>query len=254
MIQAILQTALVLLVYMFGFYLLALWKNNNGFADTAWGLGFCLVAVYNLLIFGPRQPLVLLVNGLVFIWGFRLVIHIFTRNWGKPEDSRYQNFRKKWGSYAWLRSFTDVFLLQGVLLLLIAMPIIYVNFTDPSFTFLAYIGLLIWLMGFFFEAVGDYQLAQFVKTKKPGQIMQTGLWRYTRHPNYFGEVTMWWGIFFMVIDSWSSWYLIISPLLITYLILFLSGIPMLEKKYEGNSEFDAYKKKTSAFWPLKPKV
>ncbi len=249
MLNAIVQTSLVLLGYMFLAYLIAQFKRNNGLADVAWGLGFVLVSLFTLWRFEPSSTLAILLNSLIFIWGWRLFFHILRRNWGKSEDFRYQNFRKKWGKWYLLRGFTDVFLLQGFLLLIISLPIIYVNFYDPQLTILSYFGAGMWLVGFFFEVVGDYQLAQFVKTKKPGQIMQVGLWKYTRHPNYFGEVVMWWGIFVMTLTSLHAWYLIVSPILITYLILFVSGIPMLEKKYENNPAFLEYKKRTSAFWP-----
>lgn len=247
--NAILQTAGVLFVYMFLFYVIAQLRRNNGMADMAWGLGFVLVSAFTLWRFEPSSTLAIVLNALVFIWGWRLFFHIHKRNWKKPEDFRYQNFRKKWGRWYLLRGLTDVFLLQGFFLLIISVPIIYVNLTNPEFTFLSYFGLVIWLIGFFFEVVGDYQLAQFVSHKKPGQIMTKGLWRYTRHPNYFGEVTMWWGIFLMALNSLDAWYLVASPLLITYLILYVSGVPMLEKKYEGNPAYERYKRQTNRFFP-----
>jgi len=248
MLNAIFLTGLFLLAHVFVFYLIAQFKRNNGIADLAWGLGFILVAVVSLVYFEPNGFLAMLLNALVFIWGLRLFSHILRRNWGRPEDFRYQNFRKKWGKWFLIRGFTDVFLFQGFLLLIIALPIIYVNFNDPKLTVFSYLGGLLWLIGFFFEVVGDHQLSQFIEHKKPGQIMKTGLWKYTRHPNYFGESVMWWGIFLMTL-SIQSWYLIISPLLITFLIRFVSGVPMLEKKYEGSAEFETYKKKVPVFFP-----
>lgn len=116
------------------------------------------------------------------------------------------------------------------------------------------LGLLMWGVGFFFEAVGDYQLRVFKNDpKNKGKIMTTGLWQYTRHPNYFGEVTMWWGIFLIATHVPFAWVSLVSPVVITILILGVSGIPMLEKKYEGNAQFEAYKRRTSAFFPLPPR-
>lgn len=121
--------------------------------------------------------------------------------------------------------------------------------------FANFLGLVIWLIGFFFEAVGDAQLSEFLKNpKNKGKIIQTGLWRYTRHPNYFGEVAQWWGIWLITLGIPLGWFGIIGPLTITVLILFVSGVPLLEKKYQGRADFEAYKKQTSVFFPLPPKI
>ncbi len=248
-----LQSTIIVVIFMTGAYSIALAKKNNGLADIAWGIGFILVAWFSFFKFSDREFLSGLTTGLVTLWGLRLSIHIFLRNHGKIEDSRYQSMRQKWGSWQKLRSLTDVFLFQGILLFLISTPVIWVNWKGGEMWWLAYLGLMIWIMGFFFESIGDYQLSQFIKTKESGQIMTKGLWQYTRHPNYFGEVSMWWGIFLIATSSNFGWMTFLSPLLITFLILEVSGIPMLEKKYKGNGAFEAYKKRTNAFFPWLPK-
>jgi steroid 5-alpha reductase family enzyme len=108
-------------------------------------------------------------------------------------------------------------------------------------------------LGFYFEAVGDHQLDQFIKNQNnKGKIMDTGLWALTRHPNYFGEVTMWWGLYIVAL-SVGAWWSIVSPIIITYLLLKVSGIPMLEAKYKDNPLYEAYKRRTNAFFPGRPK-
>ncbi len=197
----------------------------------------------------------ILVTVLIFIWGERLAIHIAIRNRGRGEDFRYAQWRKDWGKAFLIRSFFQIFMLQGVLLLIISYPVILINYSmEKGIKALDVMGLVLWVVGFFFEAVGDYQLLRFKRDKRNrGKIMSRGLWRFTRHPNYFGEAVMWWGIFLMAISVENGWTVIISPLLITLLLLKVSGVIMLEKKYVGNKEFEDYAKRTSGFFPWFPK-
>jgi len=236
--------------YMFSGFLLGLIKKDNSIVDIYWGLGFVLIAWYTLLRVGSYEYIQLLVTGLVSVWGLRLAYHILRRKIGRPEDYRYANWRKAWGKWIHLRAFFQIYVLQGLMMLLISTPILVVNLehVERSLAY-AIVGSAVWLFGFFFEAVGDYQLKKFVKTKKPGEIMTTGLWKYTRHPNYFGEATMWWGLFIIS----GSWVAIISPIVITFLLVKVSGVPLLEKKYEGQKNWEEYKKKTSVFVPWFPK-
>jgi len=236
---------------------IALWKKRNDVADIAWGLGFILLAwvAYFTMPLEPT-PRMALVAVLVTIWGFRLVFHIRSRNSGKAEDWRYKKWRQEWGRWFVLRTYFQVFLLQGGLILLVAAPILLVGAFDIGVPIccLDYLGLSIWTIGFFFEAMGDYELLRF--TRKPqnkGRVMRYKLWRYTRHPNYFGEVTQWWGIFIIALSVPFGVYSVIGPLTITFLILFVSGISMLEKKYEGNPEYKEYQRTTNSFFPWKPK-
>lgn len=234
-------------------FIVSLVKKRNDVADIFWGIGFVLVAWTTYFLADKSNISALLVNILVTIWGVRLALHIGLRNRGKGEDFRYKAWREEWGKTFYWRSYLQVFILQGVFLFVISLPIVFVNSRNTEFSVFSILGLIIWTIGFFFEAVGDYQLLQFTKNpENKGKIIQTGLWKYTRHPNYFGEVVLWWGIFCFAIPF--GFWTIISPIMITFLLLKVSGIPMLEKKYENNPEFAEYKKRTSAFFPMPPKM
>lgn len=274
-IEAILRTALLIWVFMTFLFVYALYKKRNDIADIVWGLGFIAVAWFNFYIFGFRTEIypgiygpfrmhVFLVAFLVTFWGVRLATHIALRNRGKVEDFRYKKWREDWGKWFVVRSYFQVFILQGLLMLVISLPTIAVSiFGINTISWVTILGVLIWIKGFIFESVGDYQLSQFIKNpENAGKLMTRGLWAYTRHPNYFGEVTQWWGIYVMslpialsTIQASSYIWLIalLSPLTITFLILKVSGIPLLEKKfdekYAGNIEYQEYKKRTSVFVP-----
>jgi steroid 5-alpha reductase family enzyme len=241
--------------YMTIFFIVAVQKKDNSLADIAWGMGFVCITYLTLLIQNAFQPRQLLVTGLVTLWGLRLALYISTRNRGKGEDPRYRKWREDWGRQWIIKSYLQVFLLQGFFMLVIAASIIVVNSrTSSSLNFLDLIGSTIWLIGFIFETIGDYQLRAFIANPaNHNRIMQSGLWRYTRHPNYFGEATMWWGIFVIALNTAYGILAIVSPLLITTLLLFVSGVPLLEKRYAGNPEFDKYKQQTSVFIPWFPK-
>jgi steroid 5-alpha reductase family enzyme len=247
--------ALFLFLYMSLWFLFSLLKNRNDVADVAWGGGFVFLAWASFFLGEAQGIRGLLVGLLVSIWGIRLAWHIHTRNSGQAEDYRYAKWREEWGKWFYLRSYAQVYLLQGVLLFIIFTPVLLINLSaGTSLNYLDFAGVLVWIVGFIFESVGDAQLARFVKNpNNKGTLMQSGLWRYTRHPNYFGEVTLWWGIGLIAISATSGWLGIIGPLTITYLILFVSGIPMLEKKYHDRADFEEYKKRTSMFIPWFPK-
>lgn len=235
-------------------FAVSLIKKRNDVADIFWGIGFIAVAWISFIFAQSFNLRGLIVNLLVTIWGLRLALHIGLRNRGKGEDFRYKAWRESWGKTFYWRSYFQVFILQGLFLFLISLLIIFVNTRVAEFSLFDVLGLIIWLIGFLFEAIGDYQLLQFTKNPaNKGKIIQTGLWKFTRHPNYFGEVVLWWGIFCFALSLPFGFLTIISPLTITFLILYVSGIPMLEKKYENNPEFAAYKKRTSAFFPMLPK-
>jgi steroid 5-alpha reductase family enzyme len=254
-IQIFLITSASVIVFMTGWFIAAQIRGRNDIADVAWGLGFVLAAAVSLVAGNLYSPRALLVSTLVLFWGLRLALHIHSRNRGKGEDPRYRKWREEWGRWFALRSFLQVFMLQGVLLLLVAVPIVFANTADARpLGWLDLLGLLIWLYGFIFEAVGDWQLLKFIRNPaNKGKLMTSGLWRYTRHPNYFGEVTLWWGIWLMTLSLTGGWMTIIGPLTITFLILKVSGIPMLEKPYEERADFQEYQRHTSAFVPLPPK-
>jgi steroid 5-alpha reductase family enzyme len=229
-------------------------KKRNDIADIAWGLGFILLSWLGLYL-AKTSLRGLLVNFLVSIWGIRLAWHIYKRNLKKHEDYRYAAWRKEWGKMFFLRSYFQVYLLQGLFLYLIIQPVILIHYNVSSnLEIFDLIGLVVWIIGFYFESTGDAQLKIFISNPaNKGKLMETGLWKYSRHPNYFGEVTQWWGIFIVALSIPLGFITIIGPLTITILILFVSGIPLLEKKYAGRKDFEAYKKRTSIFIPLPPK-
>jgi steroid 5-alpha reductase family enzyme len=243
------------LLYMAGWFIASRVLGRNDIADVAWGLGFILSALVSLAAAGEYSPRGLLITGLVTIWGIRLAAHIHSRNRGKGEDPRYRKWREEWGRWFVLRSFLQVFMLQGVLLVLVAAPVVFVNASPAApFNALDALGVLVFLVGFVFEAAGDLQLARFLRDPaNRGKLMTEGLWRYSRHPNYFGEVTLWWGIWLIAAAIPGGWKTVIGPLAITFLILKVSGVPMLEERYEGRADFQEYKRRTSAFFPLPPK-
>jgi len=250
----LLAAASSLLVFLVAFFW-AIEKKNNNSVDIAWAISFIATTSAGLLAnhtYHPRQTLVAL---LIALWGIRLAIHIYSRNKGKPEDFRYQKFRNNWGGNFALKAFFKIYLLQWLLQLVIALPaLLIVTSTNTPLNTLDLLGLSIWLTGFYFEAVGDWQLTKFKKDpRNKGKIMTKGLWRYSRHPNYFGEATLWWGIWLMALNIPLGFLTIVSPITIDYMLLKVSGIPMLEAKYKGNKKFQEYKKRTSAFFPLPPK-
>jgi steroid 5-alpha reductase family enzyme len=247
--------AVAVLLYMTAWFLISVTKKRNDVADVAWGLGFLLVAIISFARNGVNIDRGLFVTLLVFIWAVRLSYHIYTRNRGKTEDYRYKKWREEWGKLFFIRSYLQVFILQGFLLLLIVSPVVIVNITrGGSFGIFDFVGFIVWLIGFYFESVGDAQLSKFIKNpENKDKVLDYGLWKYTRHPNYFGEVTQWWGIFLIALSVPFGVFGVIGPLTITFLILKVSGIPMLEKKMVENPKYTEYIRKTSVFFPLPPK-
>lgn len=226
--------------------------KRNDIADIAWGL-FPIFLGFIIFIFTPViSSYFFVIYIFISIWALRLAFHIGKRTLAKKqEDPRYKQWRDTW-KYFYARSFLQVFLLQSLLALILALPFIFsVSLSDLAIVNI--VGVLLFCFGFCFEVVADNQLSKFIESKKSGKtkakIITSGLWKYTRHPNYFGEVILWWGIFFMTFDLAYWYYSIASPLLITFLILKVSGIPMAEARYAGNQEWEEYKKNTPAFFP-----
>ncbi len=245
----------ILLCYMNAWFFVSLAKKRNDVADVAWGLGFVLIAWASFALSGTMTVRGPLVCALVTMWGLRLALHVYARNKGRPEDSRYRAWREEWGGWFYIRSYVQIYLLQGALLYAIALPVLMINRgNETNLTALDALGVVIWLVGFYFEVVGDAQLARFIKNPaNQGKLMQSGLWSYSRHPNYFGEVTLWWGIWLIALSASNGWLAVVGPLTITILITKVSGIPMLEKKMAENPDFAQYKERVSAFFPLFPK-
>ncbi len=248
---------IALLVFKTLVFVVALWLKDNSIVDIAYGLAFVLTGWTGFLVYGSSQPRQFLILALITLWGLRLAIHIFLRKRREQgEDFRYRQWRESWGKSFYWRSFLQIYMLQGAVIFLVSLPLLLViRQPGEALGWLDLLGALIWMTGFAFEALGDWQLLRFKQNPvNRGRIIQLGLWRYTRHPNYFGEATLWWGIFLIALGSPIGWLAVISPLLINYLLLKVSGIPMLEAKYQGNPEFKAYKNRTSAFFPWFPKA
>lgn len=249
------QAVLVTFLYFLAFFVLGQILKNNSIVDIGWGMGFVLLAGYSLVRAGLFDARAILVTGLIFAWGLRLFLHILRRNLGKGEDFRYAKWRQEWGKWVVVRAFFQVYMLQGAVMLLVALPILLINsFPREGLGPWDYLGLVVWLVGYFFEVVGDRQLAAFKsKPENRGKILSTGLWRYSRHPNYFGEAALWWGIALLALSVPHGYYGLISPVLITYLLRYVSGVPLLEQKMADNPQFREYAEVTSVFVPWFPK-
>jgi steroid 5-alpha reductase family enzyme len=255
MIEVMLYSAAAIFVYMVVVFFWATLIKDNSIVDIGWGMGFLVVISTGLLLLPAINTFHAALVAMVFIWGLRLSGYIFSRHRNVGEDYRYVQWRKEWGKYVVPRAFFQIFMLQGGFMYIIALPLM-IAVANPSavINWVSITGIVLWLIGFLFEAVGDYQKSQFKANQaNSGKIMQSGLWRYTRHPNYFGEVLLWWGIWVFVLPA-GYWYVtIISPIILTFLLTKVSGVAMLEKKYAGNKEFEEYARKTNGFIPWWPK-
>lgn len=248
------ELGVLLLFYSF-LFTIGMLKKNHGIVDIGWGLGFVLLAWTSLLSHSHLSNENMLLTLLITLWGGRLAYHIWERHRGKPEDFRYQNMRKKWGNHPVIGAILQVYLLQMLLMVVIAIPFLYANnMRSLEVTLLYGVGLFIWIVGFYFESSSDASLRRFKQNpQNKGKIMTGGLYRYSRHPNYFGEALMWWGIFLMTLQGPWAVVGIISPITITYLLRYVSGVPLLEAHYKDNKLYQAYAEKTSIFIPKKPR-
>jgi len=249
--------ALAILVLVALLWLLSLLLKDASIIDSFWGAGFVIVNWIYFIFAAPGagfRPLLL--GGLVTIWGLRLSLHIFLRNRGRGEDFRYAKWRAEEGERWWWLSFVRVFLLQGTLLLVISAPLLAVQTGSGSDGpgWLDWLGVAVWLVGFFFEAVGDAQLARFkADPANKGQVMRRGVWRYTRHPNYFGDAAQWWG-YYLIAAAAGGWWTVFAPLLMTVLLVRVSGAALLERTLkEQKPGYAEYVATTSGFVPWFPR-
>ena len=238
-------------------WLLSLPTRNASLADVFWGPGFVLLAWLSFAQADGYLGRKLLLALLTTAWGLRLSLHIAWRNWGQGEDRRYQAWRAKRGESFWWVSLFTVFLTQAVLLWLVslAVQIGQVSPTPARLTGLDLGGALVWAAGFTFEAVADWQLARFkADPANRGRVMNRGLWAYSRHPNYFGESLIWWGLFLIALATPWGWWALVSPVVITFLLLRVSVVTLLEKDIvERRPEYREYLETTSPFVPWFPK-
>ena len=238
-------------------WLISLIHKNVTIVDSLWGLGFVLIAWLTFALaegFWGRKLLIVL---LTTIWGLRLSLYLSWRNWGKGEDPRYGSWRKASGDRFWIISLFKIFLLQALFLWVIAFGIQYAQ-TSPTpshFIWLDFLGWFVWTIGFVFESVSDWQLARFkADPTNRGKVMDRGLWAYSRHPNYFGDFLIWWGIFLIVLSTPKSVWTVVSPLIMTAVLLKMTGVPLTEKTIVATRPgYREYIKRTRAFFPWFPK-
>jgi len=231
--------------------------KNVSIVDLFWGLGFILTGVFYFLKTGGNEPRKIILMILVAVWALRLSVYLAWRNIGKGEDFRYKQFREKYGAnrYWWI-SFFQTFLLQGILMWLISAPLLgaQIQGQNTSLGVFDYAGIVLWIIGFCFESIGDLQLARFKNDPvNKGKVLNKGLWHYTRHPNYFGDSAVWWGYGFLCLAA-GSYLPVLGSVLMTALIIKVSGVALLEKSLkELKPEYKEYMEKTSAFLPWFPK-
>lgn len=260
--SALYFSGLVSLIFLSMVFAVAVYRNRYDIIDVAWGLTFIAIALISFTTYTHTSFVSIqgLVTTLVIVWGLRLSLHIYQR-WNNTdnEDKRYvayrEQYKKRFGGVR-INMYLRIFIVQALLAVIVSLPVIIVN--GSSFTPLTYVSLLgfiVWVIGFYFESVGDYQLKSFIKDpKNKGKLMTSGLWRYTRHPNYFGEMTQWWGVFIIALSVPGYWWVsIIGPLTITILLNFVSGVPLTEKHFSNKPGWEDYKKRTSKVFPLPSK-
>jgi steroid 5-alpha reductase family enzyme len=246
--------AVTVLVLMILAWLLSLLVKDASIVDMIWGLGFVVVAWATYLQAAERGGRGLLLTVLVTVWGVRLSGYLIWRNLGKPEDFRYREMRARAPRWFWLVSLFQVFLLQGVLMWVISAPVVVAQLGGGDLYWLDYLGIALWAVGLFFESVGDIQLARFKSQPgSTGKVMDRGLWRYTRHPNYFGDFAVWWG-HFLIAAAGGAWWTVFSPVVMSVLLLRVSGVAMLERTIsKRRPEYEEYARRTNAFFPGPPK-
>jgi steroid 5-alpha reductase family enzyme len=255
--QIYLQAFAVIMLMMTLLWIVSVIKKNVSIVDLFWGFGFVLVSVFYFLNIDGYSLRKIIVMSLVAAWGFRLSIYITWRNYGKGEDFRYRQFRQNYGEkrYWWI-SFFQTFLLQGILMWLISAPLLGAQYygQNTALNFLDWTGIIFWIIGIAFEAGGDWQLAVFkANPANKGKVIDTGFWRYTRHPNYFGDSSVWWGFGFLCLAA-GSWLPVLGSLLMTVMIIKVSGVFLLEKSLkEQKPQYKEYIEKTSSFIPWFPK-
>lgn len=253
-VQIFLMGGIVILVTMTVLWVLSLLIKDASIVDIFWGTGFVIVAWAYSVFTSETSARQWLILALVTIWGLRLTLHLAKRNLGKGEDYRYQKWRNEEGKRWWWLSYIRVFLLQGLIMWIVSLPLLGAQFMTSDLNILDYVAVLVWLIGFIFEAGGDWQLSQFRSNPaNKGAVLQSGLWHYTRHPNYFGDAVQWWA-FYLIALSAGAWWTIISPVIMTFFLMRVSGVTLLEKSLKKRKpEYQAYIDKTSAFFPMPPK-
>ena len=254
-LQIFVSTGFVILGLMTLLWLASLTLKNASIVDIFWGIGFIIVMWVAFALAPGYLSRKQLVATLITIWGLRLAIHIGLRNWGKPEDFRYARWRDENGARWWWLSFFQVFLLQSLLMWIISVPLLaaQVSSFPAILTPLDLLGATIWTFGLLFESTADFQLTRFrADPGNHGKLFIDGLWKFTRHPNYFGEAVVWWGFYIIALAASYGWT-IFSPIVMTYLLVKVSGVAMLERTMNSKPGYEEYMRKTNAFFPWFPR-
>ena len=254
---AMLAAAIAIAILMVLTWLLSLPLRNASIVDIVWGLGFVVVGWVVRSQGDTNETRQWVLVAMVTVWGLRLAGYLFWRNHGKPEDYRYRAMRRKWGDRFPIVSLLTVFALQGVLMWIVSLPLQLGQVRDgDGIGAVAVVGIALWAVGLFFESVGDVQLARFkADPANEGRVMDRGLWRYTRHPNYFGDACVWWGIGLVAAESGLGAWGLIGSAVMTVLLLKVSGVALLERSlHKRKPEYAAYAARTSAFVPRPPKA
>lgn len=246
----------ILLACMTLLWIVSVLLKNASIVDPFWGATFVISGLYYFSETPDGEPArKLIVVILVMIWGARLSLYLLWRNWGKGEDFRYQAFRQRYGPerYWWI-SFFQTFMLQGILAWIISVPLLGAQVQGDPLNVLDFAAVVIWTIGFIFEAGGDLQLARFIRDPaNRGKLLTTGFWRYSRHPNYFGDAACWWGFGLLSLAA-GSYLAILGAAVMTFLLVRVSGVAMLERSLAVNKPgYEDYVRRTSSFIPWKPR-
>ncbi len=257
MLTVFLVSAAVVFGLMFATWLFSLARRDASIVDIIWGFGFVLVAWAAFIVGDGSDARKWLITAMATIWGLRLSIYLFRRNWGHGEDFRYKRMRAHYGARFPLFSLFTVFGLQGVLMLVVSLPLqmAQVEGGPDGLVWIDFVGLAVWAVGLAFEAIGDFQLGRFKSDPaNAGKVMDRGLWAYTRHPNYFGDFLVWWGIFFVALARPEIAWVAIGPIVMTVLLTRVSGVPLLERSMaKRRPGYDDYVRRTSGFIPRPPR-
>jgi len=254
LLPLLLTNLAIVLGLMFCLWVISLPIKNASIVDIFWGIGFVVIAWSSVALAGAGPWRAIALSLAVTLWGLRLAGYLAWRNSGKGEDHRYAEMRERRPGRFWIWSLPAVFLLQGLLMWLVALPLQVTPLSGQPLGGLDVLGFALWATGWLFESVGDWQLARFkAQPENRGRVLQQGLWRYTRHPNYFGDFLVWWG-FFLLAAGAGAWWTVISPLVMSLLLVRVSGVALLEKSIsQRRPEYADYIRRTSAFIPWPPR-
>lgn len=249
-------SALAIVIMMLLVWLISLKMRDASVVDIAWGSGFVVVAWVSFSLSDGNSTRSLLLTVLTTVWGLRLAFYLAKRNLGHGEDFRYQSMRRKHGKRFAFVSLYTVFGIQGLLMWIVSLPVQLGQVTlEPNFGAIGVAGVVAWIIGMFFEAVGDAQLAKFKRDPaNKGVVMNRGLWRYTRHPNYFGDACVWWGLGLIAAETSVGLYALVGPVLMTFLLVKVSGAAMLDRALlKRKPGYEQYVATTSGFIPRPPR-